>query len=349
MDTYMYKCPNCGSGMEYDAQTHIFHCDYCRSDFTAEELEERRIKAEQRQAEKEEASMDDSPDVYSCPSCGAEIITDETTAATYCYYCHNPVVLSGKLSGEFKPDYIIPFKFDRQDAEKRFHRWIKNKRFLPNDFKNDSVLENLYGVYYPYWMTNCTVKGGYSATGRNIRVWITGELEYTETKVYEIKREGSIEFNNINSFAMTGERAKPAMAVQPFSDEGLEEFKMAYLSGFYAEKRNLEYAEIEDEVNGRVNEYAKKIFENSVTESYQSIGGKTMHADVVNSRQKYVLLPVWILTYNLRGKKYYFAMNGQTGKTVGRLPISIPRIVGAVLGIFLLLFLIVMGIGAIIL
>ena len=119
MDTYMYKCPNCGSGMEYDAQTHIFHCDYCRSDFTAEELEERRIKAEQRQAEKEEASMDDSPDVYSCPSCGAEIITDETTAATYCYYCHNPVVLSGKLSGEFKPDYIIPFKFDRQDADRK--------------------------------------------------------------------------------------------------------------------------------------------------------------------------------------------------------------------------------------
>lgn len=353
MDIYMYKCPNCGNGMEYDAKTHIFHCDYCLSDFTADELEERRRKAEAAEAEREhresEEGFEEHSALYSCPNCGAEIITDETTAASYCYYCHNPVILSGRLAGEFRPDYIIPFKFDRDEAVKKFHRWIRSKRLLPGDFIKDSALENLYGVYYPYWMTDCTVKGGYSATARNIKVWLAGELEYTETKVYEIKREGTIEFDNIKNFAMKGERAKPAMAVQPFKDEGIEEFKMAYLSGFMAEKRNLEYPEIKDTVREQVETYSRRLFEDSVTEAYQTMSDKSMSVDIINSTQKYILLPVWVITYVSRGKTYYFAMNGQTGKAVGKLPLSKFKMAAVSFLIFITAFLIVMGIGVIIL
>lgn len=352
MDTYMYKCPNCGSGMEYDADTHIFHCDYCLSDFTAEELEERRKKAEADAGDdkdEKDYGYEEHSSVYSCPNCGAEIVTDDTTAASYCYYCHNPVILSGRLSGEFKPDYIIPFKFDKEEAERKFHRWVKSKKLLPGSFTKDAVLENLYGVYYPYWMTDCTVRGKFEATGRNIRVWIAGELEYTETKVYEIVREGTIEFDNIKNFAMKGERAKPAMAVQPFNDEGIEEFKMAYLSGFLAEKRNLEYPEAQENVREQVEEYSRRIFESSVKGGYGSVSNKNMSAGIINSSHKYILLPVWVLTYVSNGKNYYFAMNGQTGKAVGKLPLSKLKVAAAAFGIFVLILLIIVGIGVIIL
>lgn len=353
MDTYMYKCPNCGSGMEYDADTHIFHCDYCLSDFTADELEEKRKKAEAVEAEyaqkENDTNFEERSAVYSCPNCGAEIITDETTAATYCYYCHNPIVLSGRMEGEYRPDYIIPFKFDKEEAERKFYRWVKSKKFLPNDFTKGSVIENLYGVYYPYWMTDCTVNGSFQATGKNMRVWISGELEYTETKVYEIKREGIIEFDNIKNFAMKGERTKPAMAVQPFMDEGIEEFRMAYLSGFMAEKRNIEYPEAQATIREQVEEYSRKIFEDSINGGYGSVSNKNMSASIIKNSHKYILLPVWVLTYTSKGKSYYFSMNGQTGKTVGKLPISKVKVAVVSLIIFIVSFLVVFGIGVIIL
>ncbi len=352
MDTYMYKCPNCGSGMEYDADTHIFHCEYCLSDFTADELEEKRKKAEAAAAESDRkeniTGFEEHSSVYSCPNCGAEIVTDETTAASFCYYCHNPVVLSGRLEGEFKPDYIIPFKFDKEEAERKFYRWIKSKKLLPGYFTKVSALENLYGVYYPYWMTDCTVKGDFQATGRNIKVWISGELEYTETKVYEIKREGTIEFDNIKNFAMKGDRAKPAMAVQPFRDEGIEEFKMAYLSGFMAEKRNVEYSETKETVRGQVEEYTKKIFESSIDGGYGSVSNKSLNSSIIKSSHKYILLPVWVVTYVSKGKTYYFAINGQTGKTVGKLPLSKAKTAAVAAAIFLISFLVVFGIGVMI-
>jgi len=37
---------------------------------------------------------------------------------------------------------------------------------------------------------------------------------------------------------------------------------------------------------------------------------------------KYALYPVWLLNTSWNGKKYTFAMNGQTGKLVGDLPMD---------------------------
>lgn len=352
MDTYMYKCPNCGSGLEYDAGTHIFHCEYCLSDFTAEELEEKKRKADE--ALKGEKRTEKDPEfeehavLYNCPSCGAEIITDENTAATFCYYCHNPVVLSGRLSGDMEPDCIIPFKIDRQEAEKRFFEWAKRKRFLPGDFINKKSVEKLCGVYFPYWMTDVTAGGMYTATGKNLRVWIAGDLEYTETKVYDIRRGGTIDFKGIRNFAMKkDERMKLATAVQPFRDEELEDFKMAYLSGFMAEKRNMDTDEMSDTVKEQVRKYSARLLEDSVG-GYNMLSDKKINTDIISAKWKYVLLPVWVLTYVSGGKTYYYALNGQTGKAVGELPVSKKKLALLAVGVFLLFFIIVLAIGGLV-
>ena len=117
--------------------------------------------------------------VYHCPSCGAEIVTDATTAATQCFYCHNPVVLSGRLSGEFRPEYVIPFAIPKEEAEKRFLHWARSKRFVPRDFFHKSRIQKLSGVYFPYWMVDCKLDGAMEATANRVRVWRTGNTEYT--------------------------------------------------------------------------------------------------------------------------------------------------------------------------
>ena len=167
MAAITWKCPNCGGELVFEPSLQKYQCPYCVSTFTQEELEEMKpAESAEHSPEPETAQAEDShqeePEttdadhageaaLYSCPSCGAEIITDATTAATFCYYCHNPVVLEGRLSGDFLPDQIIPFQIDRETAVKKFGEFIGKKRFVPKAFYNESQIEKLTGVYYPYW------------------------------------------------------------------------------------------------------------------------------------------------------------------------------------------------------
>lgn len=346
MDTFMYKCSNCGGPLEYDAKTHIFHCDYCLSDFTAEELEETKLNNESEEARLKEAqaSFEEHTVLYNCPSCGAEIITDDTTTATFCYYCHGPVVLSGKMTGDMRPEYIIPFKIDRDEAKKRFFQWVKRKRFLPKDFVNEKSVEKMCGVYYPYWLSDCTVHGRYSASGKNIRIWIAGDIEYTETKIYDIRREGNIFFDNIKNFAMTGKQVKLATAVQPFNDEEMVEFNMAYLSGFMAEKRTVETDTMSEQLKEQVRDYSKRLLDDTVS-GYNMIDSRDVDVTLLDTNWQYILLPVWVLTYISNGKVYYYALNGQTGKAVGELPISKKKLAFLAVALFLAFFTIILLAG----
>ena len=139
MAAITYKCPNCDGGLIFDPSSQKYHCEFCLSDFTQEELDA--LKPDDSQAV-----------LYTCPSCGAQIVTDETTAATFCYYCHNPVVLSGRLTGQFAPDYVIPFQIDRDKAKEIFAQWIAKKKYVPDAFYSGKQIETMTGVYFPYWL-----------------------------------------------------------------------------------------------------------------------------------------------------------------------------------------------------
>lgn len=106
--------------------------------------------------------------LFSCPNCGAEVVTDETTAATECVYCHSPVVLSGRLAGDMKPNLVIPFGFTEKDAKEKFYAMCKKKWFLPKDFVSDAHIDKMKGVYYPYWLVDSDKAGSCNATGKNI-------------------------------------------------------------------------------------------------------------------------------------------------------------------------------------
>lgn len=171
MEIQSYKCPNCGGGLVFDPKTQKFKCEYCLSAFTEEtlkEMEEAARKSEEAskpggmpEAEKIESQKqaESKMVLYTCPSCGAEIVAQETTASTYCCYCHNPVVLSGSLDGKYRPDGLIPFEIDKKKAKEIFKNWIQKKKYVPDDFYSPRQMEYLEGIYYPYWMYSCQVSG----------------------------------------------------------------------------------------------------------------------------------------------------------------------------------------------
>ena len=266
--------------------------------------------------------------VYTCPSCGAEVVTDETTAATFCYYCHNPVVLEGRVSGEFLPDKIIPFQFDKKEATSRFLKYVKSKWFVPKAFFNEEQIEKLSGVYYPFWVYDCEVDGDLEARGNRIRVWRSGAYEYTETSIYALERSGNVHVQNITRNALKKSDRNLIDAVRPFEIDKATQFSMPYLQGFVAQKRDVETSEVSQELQTTARGYAESAMAGTV-KGYTSVttDHRTLHP--VREKWQYLLLPVWVLTYGSNsGQRYYYAMNGQTGEIKGKLPIDFRKLSG---------------------
>ena len=349
METVSYKCINCGGPLQYDAKKLCFACEYCRSEYTEEELIKHFGNLDQQldqEAKEEPVPTEDEAEygtaaLYTCQSCGAEVIAETTnTAATFCVYCHNPVVLSNRLSGGFKPNKVIPFKISENDAKQKFLDFCSKKKFLPSDFLSSAQLDMMKGVYYPYWLVDSFKDGGVYATAKKRRTWREGNYEVEETKIYNVKRFGTIDFRGYPHPGLkSDENLKALKYVNPYDDNDFRPFTMSYLSGFLAEKRDLERADAQADVDASLREYAKKIYRDSI-QNYDSVTIDDMQLQTLKENWEYGLLPVWMMTFDYLGKKYLYAMNGQTGKNFGELPISKGKL--AVFGIvmFIVVFLI---------
>lgn len=217
MSVISFKCPNCDGELIFDPASGAYKCEYCGSKFTQEELDAMKPAEEQEKpassmdgsqasentdVTQEEKKTEEEAVIYTCPSCGAQIVTDATTAATFCYYCHNPVVLSGRLSGNYMPNKVIPFAIDRKEAEKRFMEYVGRKKFVPKAFFNKKQIDKLSGVYFPFWIYDTRMNGNLSAEATRVRVWRSGDEEYTETKFYEVERGGDVSLSNLELNAL---------------------------------------------------------------------------------------------------------------------------------------------------
>ncbi len=312
-----YKCPNCGGPLKFDPEKQKYACEYCLSEFSQKEAEEAEPEEAKRNAE------GGDPLLYTCPSCGAEIVTDGTTAASFCYYCHNPVILSGRLSGEYHPDYVIPFAVEKEKAVAIFQTWMKKKRFVPKAFYSEDQIQKISGVYFPYLLYSCQAEGSLNARADRLRIWVSGDRRFTETQTYEVRREGAMSVNFVPRNALKKANRELVEGVLPYETEKLEPFSMACLSGFLAERRDMDEQAFEQEVKSEVRQFAEDSLKNSIM-SYDTVRTQDSAVRLEDEKWEYALLPVWTLTYHDKAKDemFYFTVNGQTGKVCGKLPID---------------------------
>ena len=316
-----YKCPNCGAGLVYDAKKQTFVCDFCISSFSEDELKKTDAEEKAKKVEEDDASFSESVNQYSCASCGAEIIVDKNTAADFCYYCHNPIVMADKVTGAFKPSKIIPFKIDKNGARETFLRYAKKKWFCPDDYFSEGQSEKIQGVYYPFWVTDADATARLDATAYKVRTWTSGEYQYTETTKYDVKRGGEIHFEDIVTSAINDEDKRMLEGILPYPKDEHIDFSMPYLQGFMAKKRNIERNSLSDEVRGRMEQYSEALLRDTVN-GYSSVSTDHLSLNLLSSHWEYTLMPIWILTYKKGEKTFVYAMNGSTGKIYGELPVS---------------------------
>ena len=321
-----YKCPSCGGYLAFDPESQKWKCPFCDSIFNEQAV----MGKEEPQKQQPTAGQQV---MYRCQNCGSEIMTDETTVATHCYYCHSPVVLEGKLTSDMRPDAVLPFTVDKEKAVETFMNWVKRKRFVPKAFFKEAQIEAMTGVYYPHFVTSCEVDASVEGEGRNIRTSSTPNYIITTTDHYAVRRSASISFHSLLRPALTKTNRKLSDAIHPYPLENEKPFSDAYLTGFVAERRDIDAESVRAGIEMEVEGYAEPLLRDHV--NYDS---KTLRstARVKNLHTRYVLLPTWVLTYPNKQNKdepYYYAMNGCTGETCGKLPIDRKKLSLTALGV----------------
>lgn len=323
-----YKCPCCGGIVEFDAGSQLMKCPFCDTTFDPVALQEKDdvLNAEQSdgmqwQAQAEAWTDKDSEelDLYSCKSCGGEIIAGKTTGATHCPFCGNPVVLVSRFSGGLKPDCVIPFQLTKEDAKQKLREFMKGKRLLPRLFSKENHIDEVKGVYVPFWLfqADADTEANFHAT--RTRMWRVGNVEHTETSHYRLERRGTFHFENVPVDGSSQMEDTLMESLEPFDVSQAKDFQTAYLSGYYADKYDVTAEETVERANERIKKTAMETIRGTVS-GYGSVSTESTSIQLENQKNRYALYPIWLLNTTYHGKSYHFAMNGQTGKMVGNMP-----------------------------
>ena len=326
------KCLNCGADLLFNPPLQKWKCEWCDSEYEKKELDAANINVTEESGNvsddfggPSQVYSDSEIRVYSCSYCGAEVVTDNVTSAAFCVYCQRPVVMTSQLSGEFKPSVIIPFHNTKDQALNTFKNYLKKKRFLPNAYKSDQNIEKLTGVYLPFWLYDGDVGFTVHGEGDIVSHRYSGDYKITRTDIYNIAREGQIKIDNIPVDASTRTPDDIMDSIEPFVFSQLENFSTHYLSGFLAERYDEDKEKLYQRAKIRFEGSAENKIRQSLT-GYTAVRRRINRKRIDNLSSKYGLLPVWLLYSNYKNKQYIYAMNGQTDKITGNLPVDYSKV-----------------------
>ena len=243
-----YQCPACTAPLKFVASSGKLECEYCGSSYDVAEIEalyaekeEKAVEAFQNEQQVNPAQETAQADlrVYTCPSCSAQLVCDQTTAATSCPYCGNPSVVPGQLTGVFEPNYVIPFQLDKQEAENALRRHYKNKILLPKEFRSDSHIQEIRGVYVPFWLMDMHADVDQTFHATRSSVHRRGDYEIITTRHYNVRRAGTLEFERVPADASSKMPDDYMDSLEPFNYSEMKPFSTAYLPGFLADKYDI--------------------------------------------------------------------------------------------------------------
>ena len=324
-----YKCPSCGAAISFDIELQKMKCPYCDTELEVEALQE--LEEALKDTPQEDLNWQTTPESgwqegereqlldFYCQSCGGEIMTDATTSATSCPYCGNPVVMAQRVSGDLRPDCVIPFQLDQKAAQQALQKHFKGKPLLPKAFKTENHIREVKGVYVPFWLFDASVDANVRYHATRTHFWSDSNYNYTETTHFSLLRKGRLAFAGVpvdGSQKMADELME---SLEPYDLSEAVDFRTAYLAGYLADCYDVTAQQSMQRANDRIRTSTENAFRDTAI-GYATV--ITEHSAIVlgDSRARYALYPVWLLSTRYRGEKYLFAMNGQTGKLVGDLP-----------------------------
>lgn len=372
-----YKCPNCGADMEFDPGSGMLKCGSCRHEESIEKMagmennpgdaevsydmddDDRKAEEASFEQDYEDTSYEDDPshhhtfsdheiNEYHCQNCGAVLITEPQTAATRCSFCGAGIVISDRLSGVYAPEYVIPFSITKEQAQEAFKKWCRKGLLTPKDFKVADRIKDITGLYVPFWLYDLNGKGEAVATCTKVRTYTRGDWIYTETRYYHVYRKVDLDYLKVPCDASKKMEDSMMDKLEPYSYSNLKDFNMPYLAGYIAEKYDFDDEQLLPRIKNRIYSYVESYLRSTVT-GYTTVHFNKLDIHIRKKKSDYALFPVWMVCYDYRKAEHTFAMNGQTGKIVGKPPISKGKVAAWFFGVsggcFLVLRLITFLVG----
>lgn len=315
----IYKCPNCGGALKYDPISKKMICEYCISYFEPEEVSEKTENSKAVQEESAAASeaeqQNDADDdymecnIYSCTSCGGELMVNGLETSTFCAYCGQPTIVFNRVSKELKPRYIIPFSVTKEEAIGLIRDKLNSGFFVPDEIKNFET-ERIKGIYIPYWLCDMDYSDKQSLKGT------VGSGKNAKTRYFY--RAARTSFKNMTLDASERLSDETSQRLEPFEMRDLVEFNTGYMSGYYADRYDVDQEKIKQVAIVR----GKQLFDMEVKRTVRASNIQILDCKPnINIKEfKYVLLPAWFLTFRYENEAYTFLVNGQTKKVVGGVP-----------------------------
>ena len=345
----IYKCLNCEGNLVYSVEDQKMKCEFCGSLFEINELEEKKQVKEifgtnnsgkdlkivntgfdsfnltnenfgdyntlvaRKEAEKMEAESRAKEFItmqkVKCTSCGSELLINGVESSTFCAYCGQATIVMDRVDDYLKPDYIIPFKVNQEDAERIIRTILNDGFFVPKEVKNFQV-EKLRGIYIPFWLMDFNysdsqfLKYSKRVGKSNVTryVFMKGECDFKRVTV-----DASLQLNDYSS-----------QRLEPYDMRQLVDFNSSYLSGFYSDRFDDKAENLESVAVQRM----KVLFDQQMLEDSGHPSARLVSSNpkYYITKTDYALLPAWFLSFKYDGKPFTIMVNGQTGKMVGAVP-----------------------------
>ncbi len=332
-ETLNYVCPKCDGPVYFNSAKQKLVCEYCDSEFEKDIFSSNKDEDESLNESinepvdwkeagkiKEHEMMEDLPG-YSCSSCGAQIISDGNTIATECMYCTNATIIETNIDGMLKPDYIIPFKVQKEEAKKILTDFYSKQKLIPNAFVENNRIEKVAGMYVPYWLFSCKGDGEAVYDGSITTSVTRGKYKTITTKYYELERAGHADFKSVPVDASKKLDDAYMDGLEPYNFEEFKEFNPMYMAGYFADKFDLDVEDGIKKAESRVINSMHSLFRTTLS-GYSKISCKKAKIETKDDDVRYALLPIWMFHLSYNDTIFPFAINGQTGKISGKLPVD---------------------------
>ena len=326
MSTISYQCPCCGAPLAYDGASGKLACAACGNSYAPELIEAMDAPPQgggvrfDLPKESFSAREGDAMQAYVCNSCGAELMTDDTTTATECPYCGSPTILPDRLGSGVRPERVVPFVITKEQAQAEFEGYFKGKRLLPNVFLNGrNRIADMRRLYVPYWLFDCDAQASVVYDAERRRVERHGDWEITRTEHYVAVRSGVMGFDGIPVDGSERLRNEITESLEPYDMTAAVPFTPAVLAGAVADHADVDAGACEGRAAERVESSLCEALRDTV-DGYPSVSERNRSVSTQKGRVTPVLLPVWLITTRKEDKTYTFAINGQTGQLTCDVP-----------------------------
>lgn len=326
-----FVCKTCGAELFWDADAGALKCKYCDSEFQASDFEDETIKegAEDKDLRQDtrfaSSEVAEGMVLYKCDNCGAELVTSEETMATSCAYCGRAISITNKSAGRFRPEKLIPFAVNKDKMKEIYKKYLKSSWLVPKEFSEDETVNKIQGLYVPFWLHSMDTQARTTFECENISHRRRGDDRVTTHDVWNVIIDANGEFTYVPTDASKKLENSLMDALEPYNYNKIQDYNPAFMAGFFAEQPDEEKEDTVDrakkKVDAAMREKANKDagnWDSKILKNYDSIHN--------NEEVNYAMLPVWLLNKEYKNKTYTFAINGETGKVVGKLPMSIPKL-----------------------